>query len=79
MISVNRVAYLVLSGATYDNLEAIRKAGGQWDNGARIWIIKIETHPLNNTKQRKVLETMLSKLEENGVRFVKWMTDGSRA
>lgn len=78
MVSVNRVDYFVLTGATYDNLEAIRKSGAKWDNGSRFWMLKIETHPLNNRKQRKVLEEMLNALEANGVRFIPFYIDAVR-
>lgn len=76
MVSVNRVAYLIAGGNTYGNLDGLRAVGGKFDNGSKTWRIMIETHPLNNTKQRKVLEAKLSELEENGVRFTVWGIDG---
>lgn len=77
MVSLNLVDYFVLTGNTYGNLDLIRRVGARWDNGARMWTVQIKKHPLNNTKQRKTLQTMLNSLEEGGVRFIPWYTDGT--
>lgn len=76
MVSLNMVDYFVLSGACYDNLEAIRKSGARWDNGARHWTLQVKGHPLNNKAQKKTLQAMLNHLEENGVRFIPWYLNG---
>lgn len=77
MVSLNNVDYFVLTGNTYANLDTIRATGARWDNGARFWKVQIKGHPLNNVKQKKRLQEMLNKLEENGVRFIAWYLDGS--
>ena len=79
MISLNRVDYFVVQGNTYGNLEQLRKVGARYDNGAKLWTVKIAAHPLNNSKQKKKLETMLNELEENGCRFTAWYLSGERA
>jgi hypothetical protein len=76
MVSLNRVDYFILSGNTYGNLEMIRKSGATWDNGSRYWKLQIHRHPLNNAKQKTKLAAMLNALEEGGVRFIAWYTDG---
>lgn len=76
MVSVNRVAWMIAMGNTYANLPLIKKAGFQWDNGGRMWRMNVEKHPMNNVKQRKKLEAMLTELEECGVRFVTYTIDG---
>lgn len=78
MVSINAVDYFVLTGNCYPNKEAIKAAGGRWDNGAKMWTLPIRTHPLNNTKQRKKLVEQLNKLEEQGVRFTAWLLNGQR-
>lgn len=79
MVSINRVDYFVLSGATYDNLAAIRQTGARWDNGGRFWTLQIHKHPLNNTKQKKQLQEQLNALEAKGVRFIAYYIDRSES
>lgn len=79
MVSLNRVDYFVLTGNTYANLDLIREVGARWDNGGRFWVLQIHRHPLNNSKQKKVLQAKLNTLEERGVRFVAWYIDGGRS
>lgn len=76
MVSLNRVDYFVLQGNTYANLDLIRATGARWDNGSRFWTLQIHRHPLNNAKQKKKLQDMLNRLEEQGVRFIAWYIDG---
>jgi hypothetical protein len=66
-------------GNTYANLPAIRATGARFDNGAKLWTLQIKTHPMNNNRQRKKLEAMLTSLEENGVQIVKYLEDGATA
>lgn len=70
MVLLNRVYALCMMGNTYPNLDAIRATGARYDNGARLWTLNISKHPMNNTKQRKKLEAMLTALEERGVQIV---------
>lgn len=77
MVSINRVEKIICTGNTYGNLERLRKIGARFDNGSKVWTLAIQTHPLNNTKQKKKLEAMLNEMEENGVRFVAWFVDGT--
>lgn len=70
MVTINNVRMFILQGNTYPNLPAIRATGAQWNQKERAWILTITGHPLNNTKQRKKLEAMLTELEAAGVRFV---------
>lgn len=72
MVSLSNVDYFILTGNTYANLDLIRACGARWDNGARYWQLQVNKHPMNNSKQKKKLQDMLNKLEENGVRFVAW-------
>jgi hypothetical protein len=76
MVLLNRIVYVCLMGNTYANLPAIKATGAKFDNGAKMWTLRIEGHPLNNVKQRKKLEAMLTELEERGVRLVKYSADG---
>lgn len=79
MVLLNRVRYVCLMGNTYANLPAIRATGARFDNGAKLWTLQIKTHPMNNNRQRKKLEAMLTSLEENGVQIVKYLEDGATA
>ena len=76
MVLLNRVASIVLMGNTYANLDGIKATGARWDNGAKMWTLNIEKHPMNNVRQRKKLEAMLTALEERGVQVVKYLKDG---
>lgn len=76
MVNIERVAWIVLGGNTYANRERIKAVGGKFDNGSKTWMVQIETHPMNNTKQRTKLVKMLTELEENGVEFYRHLLDG---
>lgn len=77
MVTVNRVHMLIATGNTYGNLPLLKRVGFQFFNGERSWKLNVERHPMNNTKQKKKLEAMLTELEEGGVRFIVYLTDGA--
>lgn len=77
MVLLNQVAALVMYGNTHANLAAIKATGATWDNGAKLWRLNVERHPMNNVKQRKRLEKMLTDLEERGVQFTYYDLNGS--
>lgn len=66
-VSLNRIYAIAMSGNTFENVPAIRRTGATFDNGAKVWRLNISRHPMNNVKQRKKLEAMLTALQENGV------------
>jgi hypothetical protein len=70
MVSINAIHSFILQGNTYANLPAVRACGANWCQRERCWKLQIRGHPMNNVKQRKKLEKLLTDLEENGVRFV---------
>lgn len=76
MVRLNHVFSLCMMGNTYPNLEAIKATGARWDNGAHLWTLNVKNHPMNNVRQRKKLEAMLTALEEKGVQFVLYLDTG---
>lgn len=76
MVKLDRVAWIVLGGNTYANREEIKALGGKFDNGSKCWTIQVETHPMNNQKQKAALLKRLTALEERGVEFYTHLLDG---
>lgn len=76
MVNLNRAYMLLAMGNTYPNVSELRALGFVWFNGERSWKLNLEGHPMNTAKFQKKLLARLHALEENGVRFVKYTSDG---